>query len=76
MVGYGDAKLSTWAPATITGGYGLRYSDPAYWSIRGSEQLQIEHFRKAGISGNSINGISPGNGWLSTFLEWGSKLKL
>ena len=72
--GYGKAVLSTFAPATVDGGYGKRILDPAYWSIRGSEQLQIEFYRNLGISGNDRNGISPTNDNLQKFLEWGRKL--
>jgi hypothetical protein len=59
--GYGPAVLSTFAPATIPGGYARRALDPSYWAIRGSEQLQIEHYRSLGISGNINNGIGPNN---------------
>jgi hypothetical protein len=58
MSGYGPALLSSYAPATIPGGYGMRLGDPSYWFIRGSEQLQIQYYRQLGISGNKYNGIS------------------
>jgi hypothetical protein len=71
---YGKAILSTSARATVPGGYFSRWSDPAYWYIRGAEQSQIEYYRKLGISGNSINGISPANEhlwkYLSNFLNY------
>ncbi|MBP1223636.1 RHS repeat-associated core domain-containing protein [Flavobacterium sp. 1355] len=73
--GYGAATLSTFAAATIPGGYTTRALDSAYWAIRGSEQLQIESYRKAGISGNSINGISPKNDNLTKYIDWGKTLK-
>lgn len=69
MTGYGTATLSTFAPATIPGGYATRALDPSYWAIRGSEQVQIEVYRKAGISGNSINGIGPNNPNLQKYLD-------
>ncbi|MFV0506788.1 MAG: RHS repeat domain-containing protein, partial [Bacteroidales bacterium] len=69
MTGYGTATLSTFAPATIPGGYATRALDPSYWAIRGSEQVQIEAYRKAGISGNSINGIGPNNPNLQKYLD-------
>ncbi|WP_029272447.1 hypothetical protein [Flavobacterium sp. KJJ] len=72
--GYGPATLSSSLPATIVGGYGARYDDPAYWAIRGSEQIQIENWRKKGMSGNSINGISPTNQWINKFLKYGIEL--
>ena len=74
MKGYGPATLSTFAGASVAGGYATRAIDPSYWTIRGSEQLQIEGYRKAGISGNAINGIGPKNGNLNKYIEWGSKL--
>lgn len=67
--GYGKAVLSTFLPATLVGGYGSRGADPSYWAIRGSEQLQIENFRRLGISGNGINGISPTNTKLGQYIE-------
>jgi RHS repeat-associated protein len=73
MVGYGPAILSTFARATIGGGYDYRGLDPSYWSIRGSEQLQILYYRNLGISGNTINGIGPKNKYIDKYLEWGSK---
>ena len=72
--GYGKAVLSTFAPATIDGGYGKRYVDPAYWSIRGSEQIQIEAYRNLGLSGNDRNGISPSHKFVEQFMEYGKKL--
>jgi hypothetical protein len=74
MKGYGPATLSTFAAATLPGGYLTRAGDSSYWAIRGSEQLQIEGYRKAGISGNSINGIGPKNDNITKYMEWGSKL--
>jgi len=67
--GYGAATPSTWAPATIPGGYSTRFLDPAYWSIRGSEQMQIEGYRSQGISGNRVNGISPSNPNMNKYIE-------
>lgn len=75
MKDYGPATLSTFAAATIPGGYTTRALDPSYWAVRGSEQLQIESYRKAGISGNSINGISPKNDNLTKYIDWGKTLK-
>ena len=72
--GYGPAILSTAAQSAAPLGFATRINDAAYWAIRGSEQLQIEHYRKMGISGNSMNGISPLNANLIKFLDWGSKL--
>jgi RHS repeat-associated protein len=72
--GYGPAILSTAAQSAAPLGFATRINDAAYWAIRGSEQLQIEHYRKMGISGNSMNGISPLNDNLTKFLDWGSKL--
>lgn len=69
MTGYGTATLSTFAPATLPGGYATRALDPSYWSIRGSEQLQIQTYRNLGISGNSINGIGPSNPNLQKYLD-------
>jgi hypothetical protein len=63
------------AAATIPGGYTTRALDSAYWAIRCSEQLQIESYRKAGISGNVINGISPNNDNLTKYIDWGKTLK-
>lgn len=60
-LGYGKAVASTWLPAKAAGGYRFRLLDPSYWAIRGSEQAQIEFWRAAGKSGNSINGIGPYN---------------
>jgi hypothetical protein len=69
--GYGAAVLSSSVPATISGGYGKRLLDTSYWAIRGSEQIQIEHYRKLGISGNARNGISPTNEELVKYIDWG-----
>lgn len=33
--------------------------DPSYWSVRGSELLQIEHYRKLKTSGNTRSCIGP-----------------
>ncbi|MDR1730048.1 MAG: LysM peptidoglycan-binding domain-containing protein [Prevotellaceae bacterium] len=68
-VGYRNAVLSTSAPATMPGGYFSRISDPSYWAIRGSEQLQIESYRSLGISGNTYNGISPTNDNLGKYIN-------
>jgi hypothetical protein len=67
--GYGKAIVSTFVPATLPGGYATRAIDPSYWSIRGSEQLQIQGYRALGISGNTYNGISPKNGNLQKYLN-------
>jgi len=72
--GYGVAELSSSLPATIIGGYGYRFDDPAYWAIRGSEQLQIESWRNRGMSGNSINGIGSGNQWIDRYIKYGIEL--
>lgn len=72
--GYGAAELSSSLPATIVGGYGARIDDPAYWAIRGSEQIQIENWDKKGMSGNSINGISPTNQFINKYLKYGIRL--
>lgn len=71
---YGPAELSSSLPATVPGGYFSRFSDPSYWSIRGSEQIQIERWRKLEMSGNGMNGISPTNDKIGLYLEWGIKL--
>ncbi len=68
-IGYGDATLSTSAPAMLSGGYFSRALDPSYWAIRGSEQLQIESYRNLGISGNAYNGISPKNKNLKKYID-------
>jgi hypothetical protein len=73
-LGYGPAVLSTVTQSAKPLGFITRLDDPAYWAIRGSEQLQIESYRKLGISGNSINGISPNNPLVRDFLEMGKKL--
>ncbi len=67
--GYGQAVVSTYLPATVPGGYISRIGDPSYWAIRGSEQIQIETWRRLGISGNAINGISPTNENILKYLE-------
>jgi len=72
--GFRTAKVSTVIPATIPGGYATRALDPSYWAIRGSEQLQIEAYRKAGISGNAINGIGPNNPKRDIYLDAARKL--
>jgi hypothetical protein len=72
--GFGDAVVSTSLPATISGGYLSRAFDPSYHAIRGSEQLQIEAYRKLGISGNSINGISPTNKEINTYFDAARRL--
>jgi hypothetical protein len=72
--GYGPAILSTAAQSAVPLGFASRINDPAYWAIRGSEQIQIEIYRKMGISGNIRNGIGPLNRELNKFMEWGSKL--
>ncbi|PBJ08069.1 RHS repeat-associated core domain-containing protein [Flavobacterium sp. ACN6] len=74
LIKYGTAELSSSLPATIPGGYGERYDDPAYWAIRGSEQIQIEQWRKKGMSGNTLNGISPTNRMINKYLKYGIKL--
>lgn len=72
--GYGAAELSSSLPATMPGGYISRYGDSSYWAIRGSEQIQIENWRKKGMSGNSINGISPANQLINKYLKYGIEL--
>lgn len=72
--GYGPAELSSSLPATIVGGYGARIDDPAYWAIRGSEQIQIDNWDKKGMSGNRINGISPTNQFINKYLKYGIRL--
>ncbi len=72
--GYRGAVLTSSLPATRTGGYDSRIGDPSYWSIRGSEQLQIEYWHARGMSGNSIWGIGINNDALSKFIEYGLRL--
>ncbi len=72
--GYGTATLSSSLPATKPGGYTSRLLDSSYWSIRGSEQIQIERWRSKGMSGNSINGIGPNNENILKYIEWGLRL--
>ncbi len=72
--GFGTATLSTSLPATLPGGYGTRIADPSYHAIRGSEQLQIEMYRKMGISGNDRNGISPRNDNIQKYLDAAKRL--
>jgi hypothetical protein len=72
--GFGPAILTTAAQSLKIGGYITRFDDPAYWAIRGSEQIQINLYKSQGRSANSINGISPSNGLLSKFMEYGSTL--
>ncbi|AYB33473.1 DUF6443 domain-containing protein [Chryseolinea soli] len=67
--GFGKAIPSTWQKAYVPGGYKMRAGDPAYWAIRGSEQLQIEYFRSKGISGNEYNGVGPNNDKLNKYME-------
>ncbi|GGF09328.1 RHS repeat-associated core domain-containing protein [Flavobacterium limi] len=74
MIGYGDAVLTSSLPATVDGGYTNRLGDPSYWSIRGSEQLQIEYWYARGMSGNSIWGIGINNGNLPKYIEYGLRL--
>ena len=74
MKGFGPATLSTFAGATVPGGYSTRAVDSSYWSIRGSEQVQIEFFRSQGKSANSINGVSPTNPNLQKYIDWASQL--
>jgi LysM repeat protein len=72
--GWSDAIVSTQLLAAKQEGYQLRNSDPSYWAIRGSEQLQIEYYRSMGISGNRINGIRDGHKLRDTYLEYARKL--
>ncbi|UBM60050.1 hypothetical protein LAG90_05245 [Marinilongibacter aquaticus] len=71
--GYGAAQLSTAAQSVVPLGFASRLNDPAYWAIRGSEQLQIEAYRQMGVSGNARNGIGITNRELSKCINWGSK---
>jgi len=75
MKDFRSAKMSSWLPATVDGGYGKRIFDSLYWSIRGSEQLQIQSWREIGRSGNSINGVSPFNKLVEIYADWGRILK-
>lgn len=75
MPGFGAAILSTSAESMQPFGFVSRINDPAYWMIKGSEQIQIELFRRQGRSANLINGISLQNELLKKFLEYGSKFK-
>lgn len=74
MKGFGPATLSTFAGATVPGGYSTRAIDPSYWAIRGSEQTQIELYRSQGKSANSMNGVSPNNPNLQKYIDWARKL--
>jgi len=67
--GWGKAQLVHHLAATKTGGFKSRLLDPSYWAIRGSEQLQIEYYRLLKISGNTREGIGPGNKKLSKYLK-------
>lgn len=71
--GYGKAELSVFITASKDG-YGPRISDPAYWAIRGVEQLQIMSNREKGIDGNIRNGIGFTNDMALTYLDWGAWL--
>ena len=73
ITGYGPAVLSSYAPATIAGGYASRGLDPSYWFIRGSEQVQIETYRLLGVSGNRYNGVSPTNKNIKNYINEASK---
>lgn len=68
MPGFGAAKVSTSAQALYPS-YAARLGDPAYFAIRGSEQLQIEAWRKLGLSANRYNGISPTNGRIDLYIR-------
>ena len=68
-LGFSPAVLSTYAKATKIGGYGARGLDYSYWKIRGSEQLQIEHYRYLGISANDRNGIGSSNPRIIDYLK-------
>ena len=72
--GYGSTTLSNSLPATISCGYASRYADPLYYAIKGSEQLQIEAYRKAGVSGNSINCIGRNNKLKDVYIEAAKKM--
>ena len=74
MQGYNAAQLTSSLPATVIGGYYSRALDSSYWSIRGSEQLQIEYWKEKGMSGNSINGIGPNNPNILKYIEYGIRL--
>lgn len=73
MKGFGPAVLSSFVPAGIPGGYSTRALDPSYWFIRGSEQLQINHYISLGISANSINGIGPNNPNIGKYIQEASR---
>ncbi|MDR2009145.1 MAG: LysM peptidoglycan-binding domain-containing protein [Bacteroidales bacterium] len=72
--GYGEAVLSNSLQSQVLGGFNYRLNDPAYWAIRGSEQLQIEHYRGLGISGNTRNGISDFNQFRDKYINAARKL--
>jgi len=69
MKGFGPAQVSMYLNATIPGGYWTRHGDTSYFAIRASEQMQIETYRRAGISANSRNGVLPNNDNYSTYLK-------
>lgn len=47
----------------------LKYSSSQYDAIRGQEQMSIDRYRTQGVSGNSINGISPKNSNLGRYFS-------
>jgi len=64
---YGPALLDK--SATATKSWLLRHSDPSYQAIRGREQQLINSYRRQGLSGNSINGISILNPRRGTYMR-------
>ncbi len=72
--GFFEARLTFSMDATFKGGYDWRHRDPAYWSIRGAEQLQIEYYRSQGNSANARNGIWENNKDILKYMDWGRRL--
>jgi hypothetical protein len=51
----------------------LKYSTDDYDAIRGQEQSRIDFYKTQGNSGNKINGISPSNPNLSSYMDAAKK---
>jgi hypothetical protein len=71
---FGTAKLSSWVASTKIEGYSNRSTDPAYWAIRGVEQLQINYHTIQGNSANTRAGIYQFNENIQKYMEWGANL--
>jgi hypothetical protein len=56
-----SSVVPTIAAESLTGSYDTRDFDPAYYFIRGAEDIQIKIYKEEGNSGNAIMGISESN---------------